>query len=489
MSKKKNQKAAKPEKPMVAKETKRRFLRKGSYSFALCVIVIAVVVALNLMMSQLPASVNEIDISAQKLYTLSEQTLNVLDQLEEDLTVYVIVSSGNEDDILTKTLNQYEAYSSHIKVEMIDPDLKPTFVSQYTSDSLSQNSLIIVCGEQSKVISYDDIYEQTIDYTTYQYQTTAFDGEGQITSAITVLTSDDVPVMYTLQGHNELEISSDLQTLIDKENIKVEELSLLTCDEVPEDCAILLILSPTEDLSEDDAEKISDYMEDGGKAVIVSYFSTEDMPYLDSVIAEYGIGLSDGVVLEEDSNYYAYQNPTYLVPEIEDTDYTADLLTGNYLVLTPIMQAVKTLTSADDTMSIIPLLTSSSTSYEKDDPANMTTYEREDEDELGPFSLAVAVEKTVDEVTSKMVVIGSESLFDSDVNSAVSGTNYKLLINIFSQLAEHQTTTAIASKSLTYDSLTITTSQITFWMMLLMFILPIALLIGGGIIWFRRRRR
>lgn len=489
MSEKKKQKAAKPEKPNMAKETKRRFLRKGSYSFALCVIVIAVVIALNLMLSQLPASVNQIDISAQKLYSLSDMTLNVLDQMDEDVTIYMLASSGNEDDILLKTLNQYEAHSPHIKVELVDPDLKPTFVSQYTTDTLEQNSLIIVCGEQNKVISYADIYEQSIDYTTYQYQTTGFDGEGQITSAITVLTSDDIPVMYTLQGHNELEISSSLQTLIDKENISVQELSLLTMDEVPEDCDILLILSPTEDISDEDAEKIKNYMAGGGKAVIATYYSTEDMSNLDSVIAEYGVGISDGVILEEDTSRYAYQNPMYIVPDIEDTDYTTDLMSGSSFVLAPVMQAVTTLASADDTMTIIPLVTSSATSYEKKDPANMTTYEREDEDALGPFNLVTAIEKTVDEVTSKMVVIGSESLFDSDVNSAVSGANYKLLLNIFSQLSEHKTTTAIESKSLTYDALNITTAQLIFWRNFLMFVLPIALLVCGGIIWFRRRKR
>ncbi|MDE5965443.1 MAG: Gldg family protein [Lachnospiraceae bacterium] len=475
--------------PKLAKETRKRFLKKGSYSFALCVIVTAVVVALNLMMGQLPASVNEIDISEQKLYSLSEQTLNVLKELDKDVTIYHIASKGSEDDILKKMLAQYEAHSTHIKVELKQPNLNPQFTSQYTDDVVSENSLIVVCGDKNRIINYSDMYESSYSATTYQEQITGFDGEGQITSALNMLTSENLPVMYTLQGHDELDLSSGLKTMIEKENISVQELSLLTMDAVPEDCHILLILSPRVDLSSEDAEKIRAYMKAGGKAVVATYFTMEDMPNLDSVMADYGVGISEGVILEGDSSSYAYQNPMYVVPSIADTAYTSDLADSNYFVLTPIIQAVQTLMDADDSVKIMPLLTSSAQSFEKKNPESAETLEREDGDELGPYSLAVAVEKTEEEIVSGMVVIGSESVFDEGVDSVVSGANYMFLMNIFSQLADHETTSAIASKSLSYDSLNITTGQVVFWRNITMFVLPVVLLMIGGIIWFGRRRR
>lgn len=484
-----NTKPDKQNQPKISKETKKRFLKKGSYSFALCVIVAAVVIALNLMAGQLPASVNQVDISAQKLYSLSDQTLNMLSQLNQDVTIYQIVSSGSEDDILEKTLEQYKAASSHIKVEKKDPDLNLAFVSSYTDATLPQNSLIVACGSQNRVISYDEIYETSVDYNTYTTQTTGFDGEGQITSAINILTSEDVPVMYTLAGHDELELPAELQSMIEKENIGVKSLTLLTEEKVPEDCVVLLILSPTKDISKEDAEKIKTYMAGGGKAMIATYYSTNDTPNLDSIIQEYGVGISDGVVMEEDTSNYAFQNPMYVVPSIQSTAYTADLVTGNAFVLAPIVQPVMQLASADSTLDIIPLLQSSATSYEKKNPENMESYEREDGDELGPFSLATAVEKTVDDVVSKMVIIGSESLFDSEVNSAVSGTNYNFLMNIFSQLAGHESTTAIAVKSLSYEPLSITMQKAVLWRNITMFVLPAAFIIAGVVIWYRRRRR
>lgn len=62
-----------------------------------------------------------------------------------------------------------------------DPVLYPNFTSQYTSDDVADNSLIVVAGEKSKVISYSDLYETEMDYTTYQTNTTGFDGKDRLT--------------------------------------------------------------------------------------------------------------------------------------------------------------------------------------------------------------------------------------------------------------------------------------------------------------------
>ena len=108
----------------------------------------------------------------------------------------------------------------HIKVEQKDPVVNPKFVSEYTSDNLSSNSLIVVCGDRNKVVNYNNIYESTMDYNTYSYQTTGFDGEGQITSAIAYVTSENLPVLYTLEGHGEQELDSTIKEDIEKANME-----------------------------------------------------------------------------------------------------------------------------------------------------------------------------------------------------------------------------------------------------------------------------
>ena len=211
----------------------KKSLKNGSYSMGITAIVIAVLVVINLIVGQIPEKYTQVDVSTQKLYTISDTTVKYLKDMNTDVTIYHIVQSGKEDSVLEKMLTRYEEESKHIKVEKKDPVLYPNFTSQYTSDDVADNSLIVVAGEKSKVISYSDLYETEMDYTTYQTNTTGFDGEGQIDSAISYVTSENLPVIYTLEGHEELELNSSLTDSLQKANYDVQSLNLLTQDAVP----------------------------------------------------------------------------------------------------------------------------------------------------------------------------------------------------------------------------------------------------------------
>ena len=213
----------------------KKSLKNGSYSMGITAIVIAVLVVINLIVGQIPEKYTQVDVSTQKLYTISDTTVKYLKDMNTDVTIYHIVQSGKEDSVLEKMLTRYEEESKHIKVEKKDPVLYPNFTSQYTSDDVADNSLIVVAGEKSKVISYSDLYETEMDYTTYQTNTTGFDGEGQIDSAISYVTSENLPVIYTLEGHEELELNSSLTDSLQKANYDVQSLNLLTQDAVPAD--------------------------------------------------------------------------------------------------------------------------------------------------------------------------------------------------------------------------------------------------------------
>ena len=177
----------------------RKALKNGSFSMLYTVILVAVIVVINLIVGEIPEKYTQIDVSSQKLYTISDETVKFLKGLQQDVTIYHIVQNGNEDEILEKMLTRYEETSDHITVEKKDPVLYPNFISQYTQEQVSDNSLVVVNGEKSKVISYNTLYETNYDYYTGSSSTTGFDGEGQIDSAISYVTSEDIPVVYTLQ--------------------------------------------------------------------------------------------------------------------------------------------------------------------------------------------------------------------------------------------------------------------------------------------------
>ena len=101
----------------------------GSYSAMLSCIVIALAIIINMAVSALPSSLINIDISGNQVYTLGDQTKEIVEKLEQDITIYTTFTDGQTDDTLLKLLDRYQELSDHIKVENVDPVANPTFAS------------------------------------------------------------------------------------------------------------------------------------------------------------------------------------------------------------------------------------------------------------------------------------------------------------------------------------------------------------------------
>lgn len=469
----------------------KKALINGSYSMAYTLILIAVVVVINLIVAEIPENYTQIDVSTQKLYTISDDTLEFLDKMNQDVTIYHMVQSGQEDDILQKMLTRYDEASKHIKVETKDPVLYPNFASQYTDAQLADNSLIVVNGNKSKVVDYNSLYEVNYDYYTGSSSTTGFDGEGQIDSAIAYVTSDDIPVIYTLEGHSEMKVNSDLQNSMEKANYQIESLNLLTADGVPEDAGCLLIASPQNDLSEDEAKKVISYLEDGGKAMIFTDYINLEMPNLKSVLENYGVTYENGVVLEGDSRHYIMQVPYYLVPTINSTEITSEMVLDNRYVLMPIAQSVKILDEYRESLTIEPILTTSENAYIKADVENMTTFEKEEGDQEGQFHLGVCISEEInDEKSTQIAYYSSASLIDSGTDQQVSGGNSELVLATLGWMCENETPIiSVAGKDLTMDYLTVPEYDASYWSAITCGVIPVTFLLIGAVIWFKRRKQ
>lgn len=468
-------------------------LKHGSYSMGAITIFIAIIVVLNLVLQEVPSKYREIDLSTQKLYSIGDQTKKVLKKLDKDVEIYYIAQSGSESSDIQKLLEKYEEGSDHIKVEQKDPAVNPKFVSQYTSDGVSNNSVIVVCGDKNKVIDNNSLYETTVNYQTYSNEVTGFDGEGQITSAINYVTSDSMPVMYTLEGHDEATMSDTLKDTIQKANIDIQSLNLLTMDSVPDDADILFIFAPAKDISEDEASKIISYLENGGKALIVSNYSSEEMPNFASVLENYGVKTAGGIVLEGDTNHYISQNPSYLLPNIESNDITSSLSSGSRYILMPLAQGIVKSDNYRDSLEITDILTTSDGSYSKVNVEDMQTMEKESDDIDGPFAVGVSITENLDdEKETQIVYYSSEALFNDQMNTMVSGANYELIsasVNWMCESEEDSNTISIASKSYDTSTLTIPAADASFWSIFVTAVVPVVILVIGGDIWMKRRKQ
>ena len=470
----------------------KKMLKHGSYSIAMTALVIAIVVILNLVIQEIPSKYREFDLSSQKLYTIGEQTEKILKNLKTDVNLYYIDQDGTESNDIEKLLEKYEEGSKHIKVEKKDPAVYPKFASQYTSEQLSNNSIIVECGEKNKVVDYQDMYETTVNYQTYSQQVTGFDGEGQLTSAINYVVSEDMPVLYTLTGHDELSMSESMKETIQKSNIEIRDLNLLTEEAVPEDTECLFIFSPKTDIAEDEAKKIISYLENGGKAIILSDYTEIEMPNFNSVLENYGVQPENGIILEGDQDHYIAQNQYYLLPNIESHEINSNLSSKSKYVLTALSPGIKSLENVRDTIKIDSILTTSDSAYQKTDLENMETTEKEDGDLEGPFPLAVSITEDLgDDKKTQIVYFASSAIFNDQMNATVSGVNYELLSSSLSWLCGTEADSSISIPSKSYDmtALMVPSSDASFWSIFVTAVVPVTILLVGFGIWLKRRKQ
>lgn len=462
----------------------RNALRGGAYSLAVSALVLAILLAVNIFASSLPAALTKIDISAARLYSVTSNTKVVVNALEKDVTIYWVVQAGEEDEVIGNLLSKYDSLSEHLTVEKKNPDVYPAFARQYTDETVQNNSLVVECGEKSRFISVGDIYRGEANLYTGTYDVTGFDGEGAITSAIDYVVSEEFPQLYVLEGHGEQELPSAFRDQVEKENIETRTLSLLTVDAVPEDADCVIIYAPQSDLSPAERNLLAGYAAEGGKLLVIAGpVQDGSLENLYGLLADYGVEAQAGIVVEGDREHHTFQGPAVLLPDMSGSAITDSLIEENY---NPVMPLSLGLTAAGSPGSgtVTELLTTSGTAYSKPAGFGMTDYEREDGDLDGPFALAVSV----DTAGGGGIVWFTSSYFLEDLyNTASSGANVNLAMNALGSLIGETEAMAIRSKSLNYSYLTISDSAASFLKAVMIGLFPLTYL-GAGI-WVVLKRR
>lgn len=462
-----------------------RTAKMGGYSVVLALIVLAILVAVNVLFSVLPSKFTQFDISAAQLYSLTSDTKVVATNLDKDVTIYWITQAGQESTVLDKLLDRYQDLSDLITVVKKDPDIYPTFAQQYTDETVVNNSLVVECGDKSRYISYDDIYQvDTASYYTTGSVSQSFDGEGQITSAIDYVVSDELPKIYLLSGHGEVALSDNFSNELTRSNYEtVEDFSLLNVDEIPEDCDALLINAPTSDISDEELTMLRDYVQGGGKLLVLSGPQKEaSLTNLDTLLADYDVTVSDGIVVDTDREHYAFTAPYVLMPDIESSDITDPLTEESSHVIVPIAQGL----TVGSNGSVTALLTTSDEAFNKAAGYAMTTYEKEDGDTDGPFTLAVSITDSTAE--GKIVWVASDYLLDDTYNSYSSGANLDLVMNGLSWMIGKNDAVSIRAKSLNNSYLTISSSSATVLKVVMIGVIPVCFLLLGIDEVLRRRK-
>lgn len=436
----------------------------GSYSVGMIVLVLCVAVMINVIAAKLPESIRNIDISDNKIYEITDTSRDLLDQLDQEVTITVYAEKSSTDERIRTFLNKYQALSGKLTVDWVDPVLHP---AELTENNVSENSIVVACEEtgKSQTISFDDIL--VVDtysyYMTGNADATEFDGEGQLTSAVNYVTSGDQNTVYYTSGHGEQTFSDSVQEQLQKNNVSSSELNLLMQEQIPEDCDLLVMNGVSADISEEEKTLIEEYMGTGGDVMILLGDLTGEAPNLDALLNGYGMQRVDGYIADMERCYQG--NYYYIFPSLTgDETLMNGMSTGMVMLVNA--HGMELTDPTRDTIETTSVMTTSSNGYAvTEEEQNQGTYvlgavatESIEGEEAAESAEEEAEENGTEEtsVESRLTVISSASMVDSQITDYFSTLeNLTLFSNMVTANFDGVQNVAIEPKSLeiTYNTM------------------------------------
>ena len=459
----------------MVEKLKKRFgtihTKRGAYSLGLTAIAVAIVIVGNLVAGRLPESVKNIDISDNNIYEITDTSKKLLKKLDKKVEIKVLAEQAKTDERIKTFLSKYAGLSDKISVEWIDPVLHPSVLTDYDTSS---NTIVVSCTDTEKktTIPFSDVivYDQSAYYMTGQMKETEFDAEGQLTSALNYVTSEETKKIYRMSGHGESTVSAGVSELFEKANLSTEELNLLMDSKIPDDCDLLLMYAPTTDITADEKKTLSEYMKNGGKMLFIAGAEDKATPNLDAFLKEYGLQMADGYIADTERAYQG--NPYSFFPEINATGELGEGMSTNMVLLLNARGMTET-EPVRDTISVAPFMTTSENGFAV----------TEEKQEQGKYILGA----TATEDESRLTVISAPMMIDSQLTDTFTTVeNLTLFMNAVTANFDDVENTAIQPKSL---AVTFNTVQYAGGFSLLMiFGVPVIILIFGFARWMKRRK-
>ena len=446
------------------------------------------------------------DWTGDKIYTLADQTKKILHGLDREVQVIAFFSLNGTSDQLARDrqraealLEMYERETDKLMVEFVDP---------YTGKIKSEEYDIQFDG--TTVFESGGVRERitTVD-------------EQKFTSAILKVVRDESLKIYFLTGHEEQAIDdfdqnrgySQTKEELEKQNYRVEMLSLTTQPEVPADCAALIVPGPKAPLRAHEVNAISKYLDKNGKLLLmldpVMSSATEPNQGLVDLMDRWGVTIGNDLVL--DLIYPAFflvggRRPEAPTPiEFDFHQITQDI--GRQVTF-QLARSVTPKTNAGDTFNVKSLVKTTDevggswgeTKRETDGTFETDFSYTEGEDTPPPVSLAVAVqregaESTVDDdsVTdtseasgTRIVIVGDSDFANNLFFHGTGGGDF--FLNAVNWLTLEEDLIAIRPVDPSERSLRMMTPrEVAFVQMTAIFLIPLIIFLIGVGVWWRRR--
>ncbi|MEG1426088.1 MAG: GldG family protein [Oscillospiraceae bacterium] len=494
------------EKKSLLDKMKSNKFKHGSLATLFTVVFIVVIILLNVVVSALTdrfPSMN-MDLTAEKLNSLSETSVETAKNVQNDTEIYVI---GSEDavknnQIMVKYNLQYNQVAnlaekmceanSKISLKYVDPDLDPAFIAEYPNERLSTGMVLVKTEKRYKVLGVSDLFslqQNQQDGSVKKFSKV----DGALSNAVHLVNLDKVPLVAVATGHEEM-LSTDNRAAFDqllKDNaFEVQEFNLMT-EEIPAEAQMLLLATPSTDYTKEEIGKMQAFLADTTAQLTRSLFVTchptqSALPNLAAFLEEWGVKVNKGVVFESDATKALSNNPGYFFAN--STDKIFKDTTYENLIAAASSPLELTFTSNND-ISTYALVESSDTAYVSLDEQLV------ENPETAKQILATLSQKftTIDNnpVKSNVIVLGNTVSLLGDFIGGNSFGNRQYVLD----LVKYATGTTDLNLGLSVGETETSVRDITAPAAVIHFVglifftvlLPVCILLAGLVIFLRRR--
>jgi ABC-type uncharacterized transport system involved in gliding motility auxiliary subunit len=452
---------------------KARQTRYVAYAAVYVLVVLTAVVIANFLANRHDKSY---DATANKRYSLSEQTAKIVKGLKQDATI-TYFDQTTRFPRAKDLLGEYSSLSPKIHVDYVDTDIKP----QETREAGVTNygTAIVQMGankEEAKAFSEEGITGaiiRTLKHTTRTVCFVAGSGEHQI--------DDSERTGY-----------SKFKDLLGKDNYVAKSLDLLQKAEVPGDCTVLVVGGPTHDYQQPEVDAIKKYVEDGGRAFFmldpplkIGRAMTTDNDALSSLLQGWGVTPEKDLILDLNPiGQLLGVGPQVALVRNYDSHAIVEGMKGTATGF-PLSRSLDV--KNGDKTSVQKLFDSSDTSLATSNLSSPAVDPQDPKNKKGPLTIAAAATYNTGKQDSqgRFVVVGSSSWA---ANSFITfNGNSDLALNAVDWLASDEDLISIRPKEQEDRRITMTQSQVNWVRITSQFLLPLLVIVMGVSVWWKRR--
>ena len=337
------------------------------------------------------------DLTSSKQYTLSDQAVTVLSNLDRDLKV-VIFDRKDSAQVALDLLTEFSYHSNHLSVEVVDQEAEPAKAAKYrtsTEANIPFGTIVLDAGDKVERVT--------------------FATEQELVNAIIKVIKEGTKKIYFVEGHGEKDIDdtetgvSIIKTKLEESNYEVAKFHALQSMtegkiQFPEDATALVIAGPQRDYLPGEIDALRDYLNAGGKVLfLVDPENQGAKPNLVALLKDFNVELGNNVVIDVSGvgQLFGFGPEVPLVASYSSHPITEKF--GNVPTVYPFVRTVDSSDSTAEGITVDALVSSSPNSWaEEDFDALAEGQVAPDESERsGPLDLAVAITIEVEEPESE----------------------------------------------------------------------------------------